>query len=133
MTLREHSPFFTGPDDVMLAGQVLHAFETGYLMMHAADYMELSAWMTDTVHHTSTPALLRLRIEGPAALRAIAENSLYIRGEHDWASDLAAARHAESVWRALLARLNAGASVSRDADTPETLASSAALLDDLPV
>ena len=110
MSLREYRPFFTEPDDLMLAGRVLLALETGRLQMHAAEYMELSSWMTDTVRHSSTPAVLRIRSEGPPALRSIAENALYVRGAHDWALDLPDTRHAEFVWHALLGRLKADAS-----------------------
>jgi hypothetical protein len=84
MSLRER-PFFAESDALLLGCHVLLALETGRMRMHAADYQEIAAWLTDMVAGMATPVVMRLRNEGPPALRDVAENALCARGEPEWA------------------------------------------------
>ena len=105
MSLRQR-PFFAGSDDLLLGGHVLFALEAGRIRMHAGDYVEISTRLADMVDDLDTAVILRLRREGPPALRDMAENALHARGEPDWTSSISTRSHAESIWRDLHDRLS---------------------------
>jgi hypothetical protein len=77
------------------------------MRMDAEDYFEIAAWMVGVFDQLDLPVLLRLREQGPSALRIVAENALNERGEVDWVVDRATRVRAESTWRALRQRLQA--------------------------
>lgn len=97
-------PFFADSDQLLLGSHVLSALEVGRMRMHADDYFEIANWMVETFERLDTAVLLRLRREGPTALRGVAENALNARGEVDWISDRRARVKAEAAWRQLRQR-----------------------------
>jgi hypothetical protein len=99
-------PFFANRDDLLLGGHLLSALEVGRLAMHAADYAEIAGWVADLFERMDTGVLLRLRQEGPDALRVAAENALHERGEVDWTADRLARVRSELAWRVLCARMS---------------------------
>jgi hypothetical protein len=98
-------PYFADSDQLLLGGHVLAALELGRMRMDAHDYLEIAAWMGDVIDRLDTPMLLRLRKEGPASVRVMAENALNDRGEVDWLPSRLGRVKAEAEWRALRRRL----------------------------
>jgi hypothetical protein len=98
-------PFFADSDQLLLGGHVLAALEHGQMRMDANDYLEIAAWMSDVLDRLDTGVLLRLRKEGPGAVRALAENALNDRGEVDWVPSRIDRVKADAIWRALRQRL----------------------------
>lgn len=98
-------PFFADSDQLLLGSHVLSALEIGRMRMHADDYFEIASWMVDAFDRLDVGVLLRLRREGPTALRLVVENALNERGEVDWVEDRRARVKAEAAWRQLRQRL----------------------------
>ena len=73
-------------DELHLASLVLRALETGRLRMDAEDYQAISIQAAALLDECDTGVLLRVRREGPKALREIAENLLDDRGAFDSAA-----------------------------------------------
>jgi hypothetical protein len=61
--------------------------------------------MRDQLETLPAPVLFRLRDEGPSALRAVAENALYDRGELAWAEDRILSALAQFEFGELIARI----------------------------
>lgn len=76
-------PFYAGSDELHLASLVLRALEIGRLRMDADDYRAVSREAGELLDEYDTAVLMRLRREGPTALREIAENLLDNRGAFD--------------------------------------------------
>ena len=95
-------PFSAGSDELLLNGRLLSALEFGQLRMDAQDYLDIAARASMLLDECQTAVLLRLRREGPRALRDIAENALYERGMFDWTTHDPDRSHARLVWEALL-------------------------------
>ncbi|MET0209457.1 MAG: hypothetical protein ABW220_10475, partial [Burkholderiaceae bacterium] len=85
-------PFFAASDDLLLGGHLLLALENARMPMHAMDYAGVSVWVGEVLSDLDTAVVLRLRTEGPIAVRELAENALFERGEPDWAANAAARR-----------------------------------------
>jgi hypothetical protein len=89
-------------DQLLLAGHVLQALESGRMCMHAADYLEISAWVTDELSLLATDALYRIHRRVPGPIQDIVENLLHARAEVAWTSALFAAA---AEWASLLESL----------------------------
>ena len=77
-------PFSAGSDELLLSGHLLSALEVGRLGMHAEDYRAIAARASMLLDGFETAVLLRMRREGPRALREMAENVLHERGAFEW-------------------------------------------------
>jgi hypothetical protein len=98
-------PFFANADHLLRGGHVLLELELGRLPMDAADYRTIAIWASDILDHLDTRVLLRLRREGPSALKLVAENALSDRGEPAWATDEKTHEDVRRAWDSLLQRV----------------------------
>jgi hypothetical protein len=106
---RTHHPYAADSAELLLGSDMLLALEDGRMGMRAVDYHSIASFATDILDTLDTASVVRLRQEGPSALRAVAENALHGRGIVDWSSDRTAHVRAVAVWCGLRNRIVAGA------------------------
>ena len=92
-------------DQLLFAGHVLRALESGQMRMNAGDHLEISDWASRELERLDTAVLQRLRRRVAPALQCIVENLLHARHEAIWCADDMTHRTAQSVWQGLNARL----------------------------
>lgn len=66
-------------DEIMLAGHLLAAMESGRVPMHADDYLQIARWVSGELDRLASFELARFRLRLPGALQDIAENLLHQR------------------------------------------------------
>lgn len=97
-------PCSANSDELLLSGHILAALEIGRLQMNAADYMAIASRASELLDHFETSVLLRMRRDGPIALREMAENLLGDRGAFDCAAHDPVRHRAMVVCGVLLAK-----------------------------
>jgi hypothetical protein len=70
-------------DELLLSGWLLSAFEFGHLRMNAGDYLDVAVRARAILDECPVATLLRMRRDGPRALRDIIEAALIERGVFD--------------------------------------------------
>jgi hypothetical protein len=93
--------------DLLLAHRVLTAFESGRMPMHAGEFREISRWAFAAFGSLDAATLrdLAQNLHGP--LKEIAQNTLFIHGDAEWASNPWDNRLAENAWARLLETMKA--------------------------
>jgi len=98
-------PFSAGSDELLLSGWLLSALEFGQLRMNAQDYLDIAARARLLLDECAVATLLRLRRDGPRALREIVENALFERRVFDRPTHDPERLRAVEVYDALVQRL----------------------------
>lgn len=98
-------PCSANSDELLLSGHILAALENGRLRMNASDYLSIAQRAMELLDDFDTGVLLRMRRDGPIALRAMAENLLCDRGTFDCASSDPIREFAGNACGELLAKL----------------------------
>lgn len=68
--------FSAGSDELLLSGWLLSALEFGQLPMNAEDYRDIACRARVLLDGCTSDTLVRMRRDGPRALRDIVENLL---------------------------------------------------------
>jgi hypothetical protein len=98
-------PFSTDSDELLVSGWLLSAFEFGQLRMSAGDYLDIAARARLLLSGCCVATLLRMRRDGPRALREIVESVLFERRVFDPPTHDPERIHALKVCDALVSRL----------------------------
>jgi hypothetical protein len=93
-------------DELLLSGWLLSAFEFGHLRMNAGDYLDVAVRAKGLLDECAVSTLLRMRRDGPRALRDIVETSLLERGVFDRPTHDPGRAHAVRICDALMLRLS---------------------------
>ena len=99
------SPRVKCSDELLLAGHMLQALDSGRISMHAIDYLDIAGWISAEFALMDTACLRALHHLVPASMQSIVENHLHRRREGAWTSDARTHAVADLVWHSLRAKL----------------------------